>query len=213
MTTEVAVSQPINAQQIQALMGPLGRNRVKTRKQGGATLSYLEAWDVRAALIRVFGFGNFSVDLIKSKTLHKERVPVLRDGVETGQFHWLIAKEATVRLTIHATGATYTECAIASQKGPDVGEVGDFAMKTAESDALKRAATNLGTQFGLSLYDNGSFVDCVRVVLEPGQAALIAGNVKASAAKTTTKPTAQENAAEAPTEKEESNNVEGGGAQ
>jgi hypothetical protein len=36
-----------------------------------------------------------------------------------------------------------------------------MAVKTAESDALKRAAINLGTQFGLSLYDNGSRNDVV----------------------------------------------------
>ena len=36
-----------------------------------------------------------------------------------------------------------------------------MAVKTAESDALKRAAINLGTQFGLSLYDNGSRADVV----------------------------------------------------
>jgi hypothetical protein len=31
-----------------------------------------------------------------------------------------------------------------------------MAIKTAESDALKRAAINIGDQFGLSLYNNGS---------------------------------------------------------
>jgi hypothetical protein len=31
-----------------------------------------------------------------------------------------------------------------------------MAIKTAESDALKRAAINLGDQFGLSLYNNGA---------------------------------------------------------
>ena len=50
----------------------------------------------------------------------------------------------------------------------------DFAVKTAESDALKRAATYLGTQFGLSLYDGGSTREIVRVLFEPTQAALLA---------------------------------------
>jgi hypothetical protein len=36
-----------------------------------------------------------------------------------------------------------------------------MAIKTAESDAIKRAAINLGTQFGLSLYNNGSLRDVV----------------------------------------------------
>jgi hypothetical protein len=43
-----------------------------------------------------------------------------------------------------------------------------MAIKTAESDALKRAAINLGTQFGLSLYNNGSLQDVVvRTLIEP----------------------------------------------
>ena len=41
-----------------------------------------------------------------------------------------------------------------------------MAVKTAESDALKRAAINLGTQFGLSLYNNGSLKDVVGATLE-----------------------------------------------
>jgi hypothetical protein len=41
------------------------------------------------------------------------------------------------------------------------------------SDAFKRAAMNLGTQFGLSLYNNGSTNDVVRVLLDEEQAALI----------------------------------------
>jgi hypothetical protein len=44
-----------------------------------------------------------------------------------------------------------------------------MALKTAESDALKRAAIYLGTQFGLSLYKNGETADVVRRVLAPGQ--------------------------------------------
>jgi hypothetical protein len=40
-----------------------------------------------------------------------------------------------------------------------------MAIKTAESDAIKRAAINLGTQFGLSLYNNGSTKDVVIEVL------------------------------------------------
>ena len=45
------------------------------------------------------------------------------------------------------------------------GEAHDMAIKTAESDALKRAAINLGTQFGLSLYDEGSMKDVVGMTL------------------------------------------------
>ena len=169
-----------NQQQLQALMAPLNGNRVSSRSQGGRSLSYLEAWDVKAALIRVFGFANWSADVVESKILRMEKdVPAYsgsgqsrtlkKDADGNQEFNWSVTAMATLQLRIHMTGATYTETAIASQTGPDVGEVADFAVKTAESDALKRCAINLGTQFGLSLYNNGSLGDVVRVVLDPAQ--------------------------------------------
>lgn len=45
-----------------------------------------------------------------------------------------------------------------------------MAVKTAESDALKRAAINLGTQFGLSLYNDGSLADVVHTTLDKADA-------------------------------------------
>ena len=45
-----------------------------------------------------------------------------------------------------------------------------MAIKTAESDALKRAAINLGTQFGLSLYNDGSLADVIHTTLDKPQA-------------------------------------------
>lgn len=169
--------------QLAALMANLSPNRIKTRRQGGSQLSYLEAYDVKATLIRAFGFGGFSADVIDTQILNTERDIPKRDGGTTA---FRVTAMSTVRLTIHGTestsedgglilgrDATYTETAVASQAGADPGEVADFAVKTAESDALKRCATYLGTQFGLSLYDSGSTQDVVRVVLEPSQRKLV----------------------------------------
>lgn len=182
--------------QLRALMSRLNPVRVKKRKQGGQELSYLEAWDVRATLIRIFGFGNFSVDLVESEIVHHSEVqaeynstlkyrdvadPTTSEVVKTPVTHHIVAAKAVVRLAIHSTGATYTEAAIASQKGPDFGEVADFAIKTAESDALKRAAINLGTQFGLGLYDGGSTAEVVSVLLDPEQAEILKQEASAEA--------------------------------
>jgi recombination DNA repair RAD52 pathway protein len=53
--------------------------------------------------------------------------------------------------------ATYTEAAAGDATNyPSRAEAHDQAIKTAESQALKRAAVNLGDQFGLSLYRDGS---------------------------------------------------------
>ena len=180
----MTVKNLITEEQLATLMRDLHPGRVSSRSQGGANLSYLEAWDVKATLIRVFGFAGFSAEVIASDVLEINRNPDAKDrqGKQYTQIEALAT--ATVRLTLHLPlfeseehgGAiykrhdvTYTETAAASQKGREVGEVVDFALKTAESDALKRAAIYLGTQFGLSLYNSGSTKEVVGRIVAPGQ--------------------------------------------
>lgn len=150
----------LSAKQLEILMRPLNPGRVQRRSQGGANLSYLATWDVRAMLIRVFGFGGFSIETINTQILDIERL-------DNGQVK--VAAMCTVRLTIPQLECVYTESAVAGQTGRSVGDVADFAVKTAESDAMKRACVNLGTQFGLSLYNDGSTNEVVQVILAEGQ--------------------------------------------
>ncbi len=162
--------QPLTFAQIERLHADLHPARVASRTGGGGTtLSYLEAYDVKATLIRIFGYGNFSVEVLEAKVVHQSTYVPDNGNREL----WRIAATATVRLTIHQTGAVYTETAAASQSGPDIGEVMDFALKTAESDALKRCAIYLGTTFGLSLYKSGSTRDIVGRVFAPGQVDMV----------------------------------------
>lgn len=179
-----AARSPLSPEQLGALLAPLNSNRIASRRQSGRNLSYLEAYDVKATLTRVFGFGGFSAETIESQVLRMEQdVPAWEgsrdnrrrktDDEGNPAFNWSVTAKCVVRLTIPVLGAVFTEAAAASQTGPDVGEVTDFAIKTAESDALKRAAIYLGTQFGLSLYNDGATADVVRTVLEPAQAAAL----------------------------------------
>jgi hypothetical protein len=168
--------RPLTFDQLTALMGDLRPARVSSRKGAGSgpALSYLEAWDVKATLIKVFGFGGFSSDIVDSKI---ERVMTKAEA--GGNAAWVVMCSATIRLYIHQLGATYTETAVSSQSGSQIGEVADFAMKTAESDALKRCAINLGTQFGLSLYNKGNTGDVVKNIFEPHQRGMLwPGHVK-----------------------------------
>jgi hypothetical protein len=150
----------LNEQQYEQLLKPLNPARVAKRSGGGRQLSYLEAWDVKAHLNRIFGFVNWSADVTESSLAFEEKN-------EKGQWH--VAYKVTLRLRIH-TGSipepTYTEAAIGFATLPSRGEAHDMAIKTAESDALKRAAINLGTQFGLSLYNNGSTADVIGKTLD-----------------------------------------------
>lgn len=148
--------------QHEQLLKPLNESRVAKRSGGGGRqLSYLEAWDVKAHMIRVFGFCGWSAEVIESEQVFEEQN-------EKGQ--WSVAWKITLRLTIHGTGAVYTESAIGSANLPQRGEAHDMAIKTGESDAFKRAAINLGTQFGLSLYSNGSLRDVVvQTLVQPNE--------------------------------------------
>lgn len=151
----------INQQQHDQLLKPLNESRVAKRGQAGRQLSYLEAWDVKAHLIRIFGFGGWNAEVLESNL-------AFEDKNEKGQ--WNVGYKVTLRLHIPALDCTYTEAAVGSASLPQRGEAHDMAIKTAESDALKRAAINLGTQFGLSLYNNGSLRDVVVQTLDRDQA-------------------------------------------
>lgn len=143
------------------LLKGLNGSRVAKRKGGGGMqLSYLEAWDVKAHLIRVFGFCNFSADVLSADLMFEEQ--------PEGSRNWNVAYKVVLRLTIETGGfgvITYTEAAVGSASLPNRGEAHDMAIKTAESDALKRAAVYLGDQFGLSLYNNGSTAPVVQITV------------------------------------------------
>lgn len=172
----------LNSAQIGALMAAINPNRVASRNVSGRSQSYVEAWDIKAALIRIFGFGGFSAEVIESKILDIRddgRQGTYTTGERAGQPKTpYVMAQATVRLTIHGINpiggdVVYTETAIGTNDGNTIGDVADNAIKSAASDALKRCAIYLGTQFGLSLYNNGSRNDVVRVLLEPEQAAML----------------------------------------
>lgn len=149
----------MNRDQYEQLLKPLNERRVATRDQAGRSLSYLEAWDVKAHLIRIFGFGGWSWDVTTADLLFCEKN-------EKGM--WEAAFKVIGTLRIHTLNCSYTEAAVGSANLPRRGEAMDMACKTAESDVLKRAAINLGTQFGLSLYNNGSLQDVVGKTLDRG---------------------------------------------
>ena len=138
----------LTEQQVGFLLQPISNNRV--RNLNG--MAHLEAWDVRRQLIRAFGFDGFTIETI-SLDVAFER--------ESQQGRWTVAYRAQVRLTVKDTSgravAVFEDAAAGdaiNQKQP--GDAHDFAMKTALSQALKRCAVNLGDQFGLSLYNDGS---------------------------------------------------------
>jgi hypothetical protein len=153
----------ITKEQYDFLTRPLDPGRVGQR-QGQ---SHLEAWDVRRHLIRVFGFGGFDIETIRSELVREIESPPgtitfrNKDGERTNhRTVWTVVYRAEVRLSIKAPDgaviARYEDGATGDANNlPTCGDAHDFALKTALSQALKRCATNLGDAFGLGLYNGG----------------------------------------------------------
>ena len=144
----------LNTPQLNQLLQGVNPKRVHNLRG----MSHMEAYDIRAHLNRVFGFARWSADVISMELLYERHHPNKsgNDAVSVGY-------RAGLTLTVHSPEgdrlATYTEYAAGSASSFPVAkqaDAHDMAIKTAESQALKRAAINLGDQFGLSLYNNGS---------------------------------------------------------
>jgi recombination DNA repair RAD52 pathway protein len=153
----------LSNKQQEILLKGINPSRISQRKGGGGKmLSYCEGWEIKAHMNRIFGFANWSWDVTSGELAFEEK----------GEKNWVVGYKVIGTLKIHETRATYSESAIGSAQLPQRGEAHDMAIKTAETDAFKRAAINLGDQFGLSLYNGGSTEPAVREVLVPELATL-----------------------------------------
>ncbi|WP_050506945.1 Rad52/Rad22 family DNA repair protein [Streptomyces rimosus] len=154
--------------QLKVLLAPVSPQRISTFRG----LAHMEAWDIRRQLIRVFGFGGYSIQTLALDLVaeHSEQLRKKDDGGRPcGDPYtaWTVVYRAQVRLTVYATdgrrlGAWDDGAVGDAVHQPSHGDAHDMALKTALSQALKRCATNLGDQFGLSLYDDGSREAVVR---------------------------------------------------
>lgn len=157
----------LSDEQIDVLLRGIVRSRVKERDG----MSYVETWDIRAMMNRVFGFCGWSLISTSPTTLVFERAREVGQAKKPG---FTVAYKAELELIVHCADgdARYAGTAIGEATMPDykLGDAHDMAAKSAESGALKRAATNLGDQFGLSLY-RGTLDPVVRRIVgyTPGQ--------------------------------------------
>jgi recombination DNA repair RAD52 pathway protein len=140
----------LNNRQLDQLFKEINPARVAERKG----MAYLATWDVIAHLTRIFGFEGWSKEIDYEPIYESQRDPSKSGG-------WDVAYSAKCRLVIRDSNGTvlcvHEDAATGqAQNQPSRGDAHDLAIKSAVSDALKRAAKDLGNQFGLSLYDGGS---------------------------------------------------------
>ncbi|MFI7278493.1 Rad52/Rad22 family DNA repair protein [Streptomyces sp. NPDC049879] len=137
--------------QTQALEAELNPDRISFDYDGNA---HVEGWDVRAALTRIFGFGMWSEVITERRLIQERFIPT--DDADKTRGNWHVSWAVSILLTCwDAHGAPlgpFEGTTIETGKMPQLGGAHELARKAAATVALKRAAINLGNQFGLSLY-------------------------------------------------------------
>lgn len=118
---------------------------VKTRQENGLTLSYLEGWYVIREANRIFGHE------------HWDRITLTVQCVWQGKQDGRAActYTARVRVCVRSKNETFVRegSGAGHATGMHPGEAHAQALKSAETDATKRALATLGAPFGLTLYE------------------------------------------------------------
>ena len=140
--------------QLEQLREDPPKKHIKTRSQGGRTLSYVEAWYVINRANEIFGY-NWSRETVLMDLASEKQ----RKVGESQADGWGVTYVCKVRVTIYTDGGQQI---IREGFGTghgidrDPGIAHESAAKEAESDATKRALVTLGPAFGLNLYDKDS---------------------------------------------------------
>jgi DNA recombination protein Rad52 len=131
--------------QLRQLKAKLDPRHIRTRTSNGAELSYLEGWHTIAEANRIFGY-----DAWDRRTIFASCVFT---GVKAGNHH--AAYIAKVRVTVRAGELSITRegSGTGEANAPTPGQAHELALKTAETDATKRALATFGNAVGLALYD------------------------------------------------------------
>ncbi|AGK56302.1 hypothetical protein HYPDE_23078 [Hyphomicrobium denitrificans 1NES1] len=131
--------------QTKFLRAKLKRRHVKTRDANGETLSYIEGWHAIAEANRIFGFEHWD-----RQTLSPHCHWTQQQSGQTVCFY-----STKVRISVRAGEAVTVREGLGTGLGrsqrPE--EAHDMAIKSAETDATKRALATFGNAFGLALYD------------------------------------------------------------
>ena len=131
--------------QTRQLRAKLDGKHVKSRKANGTTLHYVEGWHVISEANRVFGF-----DAWDRRTLTTRCI-----WTGMNDKHYATAYTARVRIRVRAGDITIVREGSGTGEGRALtpGEAHEIALKSAETDATKRALATFGNRFGLALYD------------------------------------------------------------
>lgn len=148
---------PFNEAQIKQLLQPINPARVL---KDGKNNSHVAQQDITAHLTRIFGFGGWDKEVLNVELVYE------REYAKDGKPRFEVCYKALVKVTVKDESgdavATYTDGSMGVSEGmPKRGDAHDLAYKSAISLSTKRAAKDLGDQFGLSLYNKGQMTALV----------------------------------------------------
>ncbi len=131
--------------QTRQLRAKLDGKRVKTRRANGCTLHYVEGWHVLDEANRIFGFDAWDRQTLRTRCIWT--------GMREKQY--ATAYTAKVRIRVRAGDVIIVRegSGTGEGRGPTPGEAHEIGLKSAETDATKRALATFGNRFGLALYD------------------------------------------------------------
>ena len=146
--------------QVGQLLQPIRAQRVLSDGKGH---SHVSQQDITAHLIRMFGFGNFDIEVLSTDLVYETERVDPKTGATNNR--WDVCYRGLVRLTVrNAAGETvarYENGSMGTAQNQNRGDGHDLAYKSAISLSIKRAAIALGDQFGLSLYNKGQITPLV----------------------------------------------------
>lgn len=157
----------LNTRQVEQLLQPINPKRVL---RDGKGMAHVAQQDVTAHLSRVFGFTGWDKEILHEELIFESERH--NAGKPTGR--WDVAYRVRMRLIIKDPDGTVVtvkeDGSVGTAQNQTRGEAHDLAYKSAISLALKRAAKDLGDQFGLSLYSKGDLNALVKATLVGGEA-------------------------------------------
>jgi len=128
------------------LNAPLPRDAVKTRKQGGSSLAYVEGWWIIQQANVFFGYDGWESRVIELREADLSNYE--KNGREMFRCSYTCLMEVSMK------GVTHQDVGVGTGFAGAPGDAIEGAAKEAVTDALKRCARYWGNQFGLSLYDD-----------------------------------------------------------
>ena len=131
--------------QLRQLRAKLDARHIRTRKANGTDLHYVEGWHVISEANRIFGYDAWDRRTVATKCVSSSG---------NGQHHFA-AYTAKVRITVRAGDITIVREGSGTGEGSGItpGQAHEISLKSAETDATKRALATFGNPFGLALYD------------------------------------------------------------